>query len=195
MCILGIADDFSLSDIFLENEVLVATFEETSSWSSRKSPHSVSRRSTGPSRVLVWLKFNQRRYKCTQQWVFDGLLELGTCCKLHRNCEEFLHCYIYLGYTLYICFIVQHIGHFWPEAVPQPRILFGKVQSMTSSVTAVVLSPTVPSVYFLTVENWYKAPLKILECFFWSMASSASFWLRHWPEVCEVSEYMSVWLL
>jgi len=31
MCILGIADDFSLSDIFLENEVLVATFEETSS--------------------------------------------------------------------------------------------------------------------------------------------------------------------
>jgi len=41
-----------------------------------------------------------------------------------------------------------------------------------------VLSLTVPSVYFLTVENWYKAPVKV-----WTslsrggMASSGSFWL------------------
>jgi len=34
-------------------------------------------------------------------------------------------------------------------------------QSMTSSVTDVVLSPTVTSVYFLTTENWYKVPAKI----------------------------------
>jgi len=31
--------------------------------------------------------------------------------------------------------------------------LFGKDQSMTSSVTDFVLSPPVPSVYFLTVKN------------------------------------------
>ena len=33
---------------------------------------------------------------------------------------------------------------------------------MTSSVTDVVFSPTVHSVYFLTVENRYKAPVNIL---------------------------------
>ena len=35
-----------------------------------------------------------------------------------------------------------------------------------SSVTDVVVSATFPSVYFLTVENWYKAPAKILASFF-----------------------------
>ena len=39
-------------------------------------------------------------------------------------------------------------------AAAQPRILFRRVQSMTSSVTGI----------FLTVENWYKAPAKIV-CF------------------------------
>jgi len=37
---------------------------------------------------------------------------------------------------------------------------FGRVQSMTSSITDVVLSPTVPSVYFLTAEKKNKAPAK-----------------------------------
>ena len=37
---------------------------------------------------------------------------------------------------------------------------------MTSSVTDVVLSLTVPSIYFLTIENWCKAPLKILASLF-----------------------------
>jgi len=37
---------------------------------------------------------------------------------------------------------------------------------MTSSVTDVVLSPTVTSVYFLTAENWYKVPAKIWEILF-----------------------------
>jgi len=37
-----------------------------------------------------------------------------------------------------------------PEAVAQPRILFWRDQSMTSSITDVVLSSTVSSVYFLT---------------------------------------------
>jgi len=37
--------------------------------------------------------------------------------------------------------------------VAQTRILFGRGQLMTLSVTDVVLSPTGPSVYFLTVEN------------------------------------------
>jgi len=35
-------------------------------------------------------------------------------------------------------------------------------QSVTSSVTDVVLSPTVPSFYFIIVENGYKAPIKFL---------------------------------
>jgi len=39
------------------------------------------------------------------------------------------------------------------STVAQPRILFGRGQSMPSSVTDVVLSPTVPSVYFLTIED------------------------------------------
>jgi len=34
-----------------------------------------------------------------------------------------------------------------------PRILFWRGQLMTLSVTDVFLSPTVPSVWFLTVEN------------------------------------------
>jgi len=69
-----------------------------------------------------------------------------------------------------------------PFSVAQPRILFGRAQSVTSSVTDVVLSSTVPSAYFLTVENWYKAPVKILTSLFrGNMASSASFWLRHRP--------------
>jgi len=52
---------------------------------------------------------------------------------------------------------------------------------MTLPVTDVVLSPTVPSVYILTVEKYYKAPVKILASLFrrGAMASSASFWLRH----------------
>jgi len=55
---------------------------------------------------------------------------------------------------------------------------------MTSSVIDVVLSPTVPSVYFLTVENWYKAPVKILARLFrGAIAFSASFWLRYWKTV------------
>jgi len=37
---------------------------------------------------------------------------------------------------------------------------------MTSSVTDVFLIPTVPFVYFLTVENWNKAPVKILGSLF-----------------------------
>ena len=36
---------------------------------------------------------------------------------------------------------------------------------MPSSVTDVVLSPTVPSVYFLTIEDWYKALVKDLSEF------------------------------
>jgi len=40
-------------------------------------------------------------------------------------------------------------------------ILFGMGQSMTSSVTVVVLSPTVTFVYFLTAGNWRKVPAKI----------------------------------
>jgi len=39
------------------------------------------------------------------------------------------------------------------EAVAQRRNMFGRGQSITSSVTEVVLSPTVPFVYFITVEN------------------------------------------
>ena len=46
-------------------------------------------------------------------------------------------------------------------SVEQPSILFGRDQSMMLS-----LSPTVPSVYFLTVANWYKAPVKILASLF-----------------------------
>jgi len=43
-----------------------------------------------------------------------------------------------------------------PWAVAQSRILFGRGQSMTSSVTDV----------FLTVENWYKGPVKTLASLF-----------------------------
>ena len=46
--------------------------------------------------------------------------------------------------------------------IAQPRILFGRGQSWMSSVTDVTLSPTLLSVYYLTVKNWYKAPVKIL---------------------------------
>jgi len=54
--------------------------------------------------------------------------------------------------------------------VAQPIILFGRGQTMTSSVTDV----------FITVENWYKAPVHILAGLFQgTMVSSASFWLRH----------------
>ena len=60
--------------------------------------------------------------------------------------------------------------------VAQLGILFGRGQSMTSSVTDLVLSPTVPSVYFLTVKIWYNAPVKL---FGGGMASSTSFWLRY----------------
>ena len=45
------------------------------------------------------------------------------------------------------------------------------------SVNNVVSSSTVPALYFLTVENWYKAPVR---CGGGGMASSASFWLRYW---------------
>jgi len=38
---------------------------------------------------------------------------------------------------------------------------------MTPSVTDVVLSPTVASVYFLTVGNWYEAPIITLASVFW----------------------------
>jgi len=48
-------------------------------------------------------------------------------------------------------------------------------QSMTPSVTDVVLSPTVTSVYFLTAENLYKVPAKIWAILFrgrpWSLRS------------------------
>ena len=37
-----------------------------------------------------------------------------------------------------------------------------KIFVQEGPVNDVVLSPTVPPVYFLTVENWYKAPAKIL---------------------------------
>jgi len=53
---------------------------------------------------------------------------------------------------------------------------------MTSSVTDVVLSPTVTSVYFLTAENWDKHQHKDLSNFVSgeAMASSVPFWLRYW---------------
>jgi len=51
-------------------------------------------------------------------------------------------------------------------AVAQPRILFGRGHLMTSSVTVVVLSPTVPSVSFPRIENWYKPTVKIIASFF-----------------------------
>jgi len=43
------------------------------------------------------------------------------------------------------------------------------------------MSPTVPSVYFLTVEDCCKVSVNILASFFSgeAMALSASFWLRH----------------
>ena len=50
--------------------------------------------------------------------------------------------------------------------VTQPRIVFGRGQPVTSSVTDVVLSPTVSSVYFVTVRNVYEAPVKILARWF-----------------------------
>jgi len=54
----------------------------------------------------------------------------------------------------------------------QSIILFGMGQSMTSSVTDVVLSPSVTSLYFLTAENWYKVPAK-----FWTILFGG----RPWP--------------
>jgi len=47
---------------------------------------------------------------------------------------------------------VSSLSKLWVQPAVQPRILFGSGQSMTSSVTDI----------FLTVENWYKAPVKIL---------------------------------
>ena len=41
----------------------------------------------------------------------------------------------------------------YTAAVEQPRILVGRGQLMMASVIDVVLSATVPSVYFLAVEN------------------------------------------
>jgi len=55
---------------------------------------------------------------------------------------------------------------------------------MTSSVTDVVLSSTVPSVYFLTVKNSCKEPVKILASLFpGGMSSLASFWLRYYAMI------------
>jgi len=60
---------------------------------------------------------------------------------------------------------------------------------MTSSVTDVVSSLTVPSVYFLTVDNLYKAPAKFLGSLFrdgpWTLRPHPGFatnhrsWFRH----------------
>jgi len=47
--------------------------------------------------------------------------------------------------------IIYDVGK--TRSVAQSKILFRKGQSMTSSVTDIALSPTVPSVYFQTVEN------------------------------------------
>ena len=52
------------------------------------------------------------------------------------------------------------------SSVAQPRILLRRGQSITSSVTEVVLSLSVPSVSFSTVENWYNTPVKILTSLF-----------------------------
>ena len=73
---------------------------------------------------------------------------------------------------------------YYQQVVAQPRILFGKDQSMMAWVIDVVSSPTVSSVYSLVVENWYRAPVKIFSSLFREgMASSASFWMRHCQQV------------
>ena len=72
----------------------------------------------------------------------------------------------------FICWLLLKTKPSWQEkqnviTVAQARILFGRDQTMKLPVTDVLLSPTVPFVYFPTVQNWYEAPVKI------------SFWLRH----------------
>ena len=52
------------------------------------------------------------------------------------------------SFIIYLC--IASCLVLW--SVAQPTILFGRGQSMTSSVTDVILSQTVPSVYFITVE-------------------------------------------
>ena len=71
------------------------------------------------------------------------------------------------------------------KAVEQPRILFGRGQSLQLSVTDV----------FLTVENWYKEPVKNLAGLFRGegrgMASLASFWLRHCRKGSTIRQMLS----
>ena len=68
--------------------------------------------------------------------------EKSQCERLFTTGEEFLFSWAYLFFAT-------------DGSLAKPRILLWRDQSMTSSVTDVVLTPTAPSVYFLTVENWY----------------------------------------